>query len=376
MTLNHEFILVTVWDVTNRKGQLAVISVEAHLTTSDHFSSFATDGKPFYWSMPNYGRVNRLKLLGFVDLPFAAPTSIEATANLGLSQGRTDNTATMTPDFGQQSVRDKWYNWSGGYYSRTSKAGYAIVASRAENKVAFVNLEPLYQYVRTMMFTSSSNHYATRNVGMMDGQWPHTFNHAPQQKPVVTAVLSVPTPTAVAAGFGRDGGFFFDNAADYDGNLFRASAYVASMDGTVRIYDVKSLNVPGPKSAPALSKTTTVGKNPTHIAYGMHGGPQANRLTITCRGERAVYQLKTDGSLAKILKDSRLVDPVSSEVGLMWRGCGGVSTVSVMDYNGKQAVNYVTNKYSGYTPQDVGFRFGYASPLPGKPFLFSVAEVL
>ncbi len=376
MTLNHEFILVTVWDVVNRKGQLAVIAVQAHLTSSDHFSTFSASNMPFFWSMPNYGRVNRLKLLGFVDLPFAAPSSIETTSDIGLTQGRQDATASMSPDFGSQSERDKWRNWTGGYYRRTARAGYAIIASRAEDKVAFVDLQPLFQYVRTMMFTTSSNHYATKNQGMLDSQWPYTFSHAPQQKPVVAAVLSVPNPTAVACGFGRDGFFFFDRNGDYEGDLFRASAYVASMDGTVRIYNAGSLNKVGAKTAPSLTKTVTVGKNPTHIAYGLQGGHQANRLTITCRGDRAIYQLSSAGSTIKVLRDSRLVDPVASEVGHQWRYCGGVATVSVMDYNGKQAVNYVTTKYSGYTPQNVGFRFGYATPAPGKPFLMSVAEVL
>jgi hypothetical protein len=53
-----------------------------------------------------------------------------------------------------------------------------------------------------------------------------------------------------------------------------------------------------------------------------------------------------------------------------------MATVSVMDYNGKQAVNYVTQKFNGYTPQDMGFRFGAATQVPGKPFLLSIAEVL
>ncbi|HEX8528555.1 MAG TPA: hypothetical protein VF646_00965, partial [Cytophagales bacterium] len=106
------------------------------------------------------------------------------------------------------------------------------------------------------------------------------------------------------------------------------------------------------------------------------GGREANRLTITCRGDRAIYQVTTGGSIAKVLRDSRLVDPVSAEVGHQWRGCGGMATVSVMDYNGKQAVNYVTQKFNGYNPTDVGFRFGAATPVPGKPFLLSIAEVL
>jgi hypothetical protein len=89
-----------------------------------------------------------------------------------------------------------------------------------------------------------------------------------------------------------------------------------------------------------------------------------------------VYQVTTGGSVAKVLRDSRLVDPVSSEVGHQWRGCGGIGTVSVMDYNGKQAVNYVTLKYNGYDPQEMGFRFGAATPVPGKPFLLSISEVL
>jgi hypothetical protein len=376
MTLNHEFALVTVWDTISRKGQLAVISIESTLPRADAFYS----GSPYFWGVPNYGRVNRLKLLGYVDLPVAAPTSVQATADLGIAMGRIENggdQASDRPDLSQQAERDRWYNWSGNYYQRTSKAGYAIIASRAENKVVFVDLQPLYSYLRDMMFTTSSNYWTTTSTGMADSQWPHTFNHAPQQRPVITAALTVPSPTAVAAGYRRDGAFFWD-VSDYDGSTFGSTAYVASMDGTLRLFNVGMLNThsSGAKPAPSLARTVTIGKNPTFMAYGVQGGPSTNNLVITCRGDRAVYQVKPDGTVVQVLKDSRLQDPVAAEVAFMWRGCGGVALVSVMDYSGKQAVNYVTRRYNGYSGTDTGFQFGFATPVPGMPFMFSVAEVL
>ncbi len=375
MTINHEFGLVTVWDTINHKGQLAVIAIEGDLI-SDGSPTDGT-GYPFFWSVPNWPEVTEIKLLGYVDLPFAAPTSVQASSDLSIDYGRAGE-YNKNPDFNSQAERDQWYNWTGGYYRRTAKAGYAIVASRAENKVAFVNLQPLFQYVRTMMFTSQSNYEVVKNSGMADNQWPHSFSHAPQQKPVVAAVISVNAPTAVAAGFAKGPDMFFWDDNGWDDETFTNTAFVATMDGNLRLYDVGNLNTysTGTKSTPSLTRTVLIGKNPCSIAYGTQGNSVANDLTITCRGDRAIYEVHSDGSVSKILRDSRLVDPVSTEVSTGWRWCGGMMYVSVMDFGGKQAVNYVTRRLSGFAVQDPGFQFTEATPVPGMPFMFSVTEVM
>ena len=72
ITTSNELALVTVWDTTTKKGQLAVIALEGK------YIPFHTWP---YMGMPNQGSWSAFKLLGYVDLPMATPTSVAATSN-------------------------------------------------------------------------------------------------------------------------------------------------------------------------------------------------------------------------------------------------------------------------------------------------------
>jgi hypothetical protein len=148
---------------------------------------------------------------------------------------------------------------------------------------------------------------------------------------------------------------------------------VTTLDGQLEIFNVSGLTTVGQSSLPTLVTTRTIGKNPTDISYGVQAcDANPNDLYITCRGDRAIYRLTENGAIVSTLTDSRLIDPVSTEVSNNNRLPNGVSYLSVMDYAGKQAVNYVALEGASQT---TGFLFGYATPVPGKPFLFYISEV-
>ena len=227
MTLNREFALVTCWDTSTETGHLAVLAVEANPISDGEGAHFL--GATFVWGLPNWGGLRAMKLLGYVDLPFKAPMMVEATADYSSTSGRGwDQNVGLS--FSTQLERDWWHNGSGKCLKRAARAGYAIVASRAESKVCFIDLQPLYQYYRTMYFTTSGNYTLTQSTGAADSQWPYTFSFAPAQIPTIVTTLNINSPTSVLAGFARPWESYAPPYADMNtGNLSQFS----STTGTV-----------------------------------------------------------------------------------------------------------------------------------------------
>ncbi len=64
VTNNSELVLVTLWATEIRKDQLAVLAVKNRQNEQE---------TRWYWGLPGWPVVKGTKLLGFVDLPFAAP---------------------------------------------------------------------------------------------------------------------------------------------------------------------------------------------------------------------------------------------------------------------------------------------------------------
>src|SRR5205085_2770647 len=125
----------TIWDTTALKGQLAVVALEGKY--------IATHTMP-YMGLPNQGSWSTFKLLGYVDLPMSAPSSVSAASN-GFWSGpsATNGKDLGAIDLAVDSTRSMMYN-SG----TIARGGYAIVASKQENKVAIVDLTPLFDYMR------------------------------------------------------------------------------------------------------------------------------------------------------------------------------------------------------------------------------------
>ncbi|WP_104547532.1 hypothetical protein [Chroococcidiopsis sp. TS-821] len=369
ITPNNEFLLVTVWDTVNRKGQVAVIAIKGFVVTSNNL---------YLWGFPNWPTIEKMKILGYVDLPFAAPTAIQTSIDMPSNSGR-GHGDNYFMDLNSQAERDTWYNWSGSFYKKTARCGYAVVISRAENRAAFIDLQPLLQYYRKMYFTTQANYDQTKNEGAAFDRWPYTFSHAPEQKPKVVSTIVVNKPTAVAAGLPWCTMYWRDR-----NHVFQENAYIATMDGELRIYKVGNLMTTAPAGTIGQPfKIVKIGKNPTNIDYG-RGGEVGNDLFVNCRGDKTIYYLYYDGRIHARLRDARLQDPVYVAVSSNGRDKYNSPILSIMDFRGKQVVNY---RYQNDVPEalrtPVGnppgtsvFEYGYATPLPGQPFMFTSAEVI
>lgn len=362
ITPGAEFALVTVWDTNDHQGKVAVLALQGAV----HAQTGMRDDVRY--GFPSWADVRGIKLLGTVDLGFAAPVAIAASTDIttGFSRGDEDNDDL---NLDQQSERDTWFDHSGGRWQRTARAGYAVVASRAEGKVAFLDLEPLLAYYRQMYFTTQERYDQTKDVGPAGDQWPYTFDQAPEQRPVLSSTLGVPAPTAVGAGFNRPPSFNFWRSPDsiWDEDIFGNSAYVATMSGTLIRFDVDRLNKVGDTGEPTQMAARDVGRGLTSIDYSTQFD-KANDLVVTSRGDRRITRLTDALSPLQTLRDSRIADPVS--VGLSRNGRGDFSSTftSVVDHDGKRLLNYATS--------DDGYQWGFTLPLPGKPLRFLPAEVL
>ena len=368
VTPQNEFALVTVWDTTRQKGQVAVVAIKGRLNGGK-------EGVAHYWGLPYWPEAEKMKVLGYIDLPFAAPTAISVSTDV--VKEHSGRAYPGDEDLNSQETRNKFANSVDSRHT-LPKAGWAVVSSRAENKVAFIDLEPLFKYYRQMYFTSQENFDQTKNEGSAANQWPYLFGNTPQQKPVVAQVITVKQPTAVVAGYP----FPVEQAAPgWQGSrdAFKGKAWITTMDGKLLIYDVGGLAHEGAATNVNLTKTVMIGKNPTHIDYGR--GAEYSNVFITCRGDRAVYKLDISGNITAVLRDSRLKDPVSSHAS---QGIGP-HILSVMDFSGKQAVNYMHKPLDPFGTLEGGglgsdgkaqFEWTHSQPVPGMPFMFSTAEVI
>jgi hypothetical protein len=362
VTPNNEFALVTVWDLKTLEGSLAVVALEARAL--EHHSWH-------YAGMPNAGTYTRLKVMGLVGLPgMSAPTAVSATGDVSrwrwasnVSKERLDS----------QAVRDRWAAGSDEDHLNC-RSGYAVVASRSEDKVAVVDLGPLYRYMRSMYFTTQENYEKTSKEGPAPGEWPFTFDIAPEARPRVVKTIPVPRPTVVAAGLAH--------GRSMRNREFLTKAYVGTEDGRLVVLEVGALVGKGAPSRIGPVGVIRIGRNPTSVAYGRHGAVQDD-LVIACRGDREVVWVRTSGSSGEVtrrLRDSRLTDPVAVE---LWdtRGAAGLS---VADFKGRKIVNYLCHPINSWGEKLFGglgedgkaeFECTGTFDVPGYPFMLSSAEV-
>jgi hypothetical protein len=391
VTPNNEYVLATVWDPANKRGQVAVISVMNRINGQERI---------YRYGFPGWPSCKGLKLLGFVDLPFAAPMAIDVTVDtrLGNTRGHGDNAGD---DFAQQATRDRWLAAASGaidvgdlYWKQTPRHGYAIVRSRAENRVAIIDLAPLFAYHRTMCFTTPERHQQTMLVGTKKDEWPHTFEHAPAQIPVVAATWKIPQPTAVATG-NRWNTYKTPRSARVDPRIPLHTAYVGTMAGRVLCFNVRPLFTEGPERTLSDKPigSFAVGRNPTQIFHGYHSTTNDD-LFVVSRVERTITHAEFNGRIRAVLQDRRLVDPVSCFVSVNNAGYGGsgkgkavyAHVLSVCDFAGKQVLTYVVDDGMNVVQEQVPildaagkpapFIFGSATPTMGHPFMLSVDEVI
>jgi hypothetical protein len=368
VTNKNEFALVTVLDTQTNKGQVAVLAMES----SGRLSHFAHEWKDDYPCLPNVAVFTRIKLLGYIDLPgMEFPTGICAVGNHygGRVNGMDGNAGLLREfDLSQQSFRDMFRKGSNGQYS--SSAGFAVVISKYENKAAFIDLQPLFERVREMYFTTQENFQKTRDLGPAPKQWPYTFEADPSWKPPVVKVIDVPRPTAVIASM--TGGK-------------KARAFVASEDGKVGVYQVGGLATEEQANGDDIKRVgeVQVGRNPTCLAYQKY---TQDTIMAVSRGDREIDWIKytdKDAQVIRKLRDARLIDPVFVEQS----DTHGVETalMTVCDYKGRKIVNYRFGRCvfatQGGAKFGMGpdgndpFECGGIMELPGSPLCISAGNV-
>ena len=378
VTNGGEFALVTVWDSVNVRGRLAVIALSEK--GHDTWTGVTIPG------IPNQGAWGFMKVLGYVELPdMKAPTDVSVSTGVDPESmhrihlnGQSDFLESTRVDLRNESVRQTFAE--GGANDDTyARAGIAVVTSKSERKVTFVDLKPLFAYYRATYFTAGNRagfDNAIGNIGTAANQWPYAFSHVSSQIPsVIKTVALASSPTAVKV------------------SLFGPRrAWVATQDGQLHIYNVGEYAGSGNGvSASTIAELGTVnlqGTNPTHIAYNKHDF--TNSVIVVMRGDRKIVWVNfagNGGSIGKTLQDSRMIDPVTAEDN---DNHGTESSLlTVADYSGKKVSNYrwgpviFHTNAGGACPPPAGcgisgnqpFEFGGSFALPGKPFHITGANV-
>jgi hypothetical protein len=382
VTTANEFALVTVWDSSTKKGQLAV---------------FALEGKyiPFhtwpYMGMPNQGSWSGFKLLGYLDLPMAAPTSVAAASN-GWWSGPSQTGGLVLSQIKLSNNTHRYNVYSGAWQGVVAKGGYAIVASQHEDKVVIVNLAPLFTYMRQSYLSSATSYSATiASRGSGSSNFPQTFSVRPSIKPTIAWQGSISTPTAVLAGLKLD---------RWSKDHFKA--YVASRDGTIRIINTSSLmnrNDWERSGTLGVIGSFNVGRNPVSMCFARKGDsnlpllpynssgvqtrpdPLNNLFYVAVRGDRKVVAAVTfngSGAVYRTIKDKRMGDPVAVSTAV--RG----PIVSVADFRGRKMLSFRVGKindtrnnvvYGAGADGKAPFELAGERPVTGYPFLVNSTNV-
>lgn len=376
VTTGNEFALVTIWDTQTLRGQLAVVALEGK------YLAFHTWP---YMALMNQGSWSAFKLLGYVDLPMAAPSSVAAASNAwwdGPSQtaGKVLSQVKISDPSTRGSIREGDINWQ----LLVADRGYAVVTSKLDNKAVVVDLTALFAYVRSSYLTNATTYTATMNARAA-GKFPATFAEKAEIKPRVVWEKSLTKPTAVLAGQRLDRW-----SKDHH------KAYIAQEDGTVTVLDTSSLMARFDyerKSALRQVGTFKVGRNPVSMAFARHRedglpliptgrrpDPLNNQFYVACRGDRSVEGVVTwdgQGQVFRKITDTRLADPVAVSV----TGRGNILTVA--DFSGKKILSYrigtIVDRHGRvYRPGSDGkaaFEFTGELTVRGRPIAINSANV-
>ena len=369
ITNKSEFALVALHDTATHVGQVAVFSMNVNGKKTGFVHEWQDEHA---WSLPSVGLFADMKLLGYVDLPgIEFPTGICAVGNdmNNRMNGRDGNAGLLREyDLAKQADRDVFFRGANAHYGST--AGFAVVTSKHEGKAAFLDLQPLFEKVREMYFTTEANYQKTRDAGPGPRQWPYAFEADASWKPPVVKVVGVTRPTAVIASLA--GGV-------------KARACIASEDGQVLVYAVGGLATKDPALAEAIGPlgVVQVGRNPTCLAYQKYA---QNTFLAVSRGDREIAWIKCEEKQAQVIRrmrDARLVDPVFAEVADTHGVEGPVMTVA--DFKGRKIVNYRygTLKFATQGGAKFGmgpdgkdeFECGGVLEFPGAPLSISATNV-
>lgn len=350
LTTNNEFALVTVWDTVNVKGGLAVVALGGPSNPG-----FWGDWNHMYPGLHSMGLFGFMKILGVVWFEgITAPIAVAASADVRWPMIGAPEPKTL--DLSNETTRKRFMT-GGDLAVRKAAAGFATVMSRSERKVAFVDLQPLFDMVNKNYFGDRAAFDKTRPNGQEPPQWPYTFDVAPDAKPVVVRVVDFDEcPTAVSTTTHVFSPHNFVDAEDdrhaRPPATFAAHALIATEDGSLHIFDVGGLHDDTPATPAAIHEVgkVTVGRNPTGITLlgrSAHGFGSPVDYAVVSRGDRRVDLLRGVEKAStltpwKTIKDSRLVDPITVD-DVTWFG-NHIPLVEVSDYGGHQLVAYRYDK--------------------------------
>ncbi|WP_218509529.1 hypothetical protein [Variovorax sp. dw_308] len=409
MTNNSEFALVTVWDTTAMKGQVAVVALAGLCDNCNPFNSQANgDYSAWYnwWNewmgvypgLPNIGNIAFMKILGYIDLVGPDGSVMKAPTEIAVTTG-VDPFDTMLPGgifvgtplpLTNQANRQAFLNGENAW--KYAKGGMAVVISKSEKKAAFIDLKPLFAFVNSIYFGGDLGTFNARmaSLGQADSQWPYTFANQPQQAPTVVKMISLPEkPTAV-------------KTTVWGPNQ---RAWIATQEGVLRVYSLGNY-APG-RTATATTASSiaelpqfaaNVGRNPTSLSWSK-GEPDIPteyadpnmQVIVTSRGDRKISWVRfgaNSSSIVRTLQDPRMQDPIAVEDADNFANWGYVVTVA--DHEGRAVHNFRYGPVSfidgGACPKATGgcpviatngvkIEYGGKMDLPGKPFQVSGANV-
>lgn len=372
----NELALVTVWDTDALAGQVAVFALRAPKPESFSVNAFAA---------PNEGGFSAIQLLGYVDLPdMKTPTAISATGNNTGHQGPWIQSGDHAyqgigkifedlsyPSMVANSGASVWTSdplTGPGFFG---SAGVAVIASRWEGKVAFLDLSPLYQLVRKVYVEPIQNkdNQALYTQATAPGPWPFDFTRNPEMKPTVVMTESVDHPTVVRVGVAP--------AKNASGLKTKLLAWTGTLGGHVIAYDVSSLTGAAATKGTPITSVADVTVDPNLTS--MHLTNQNDTLFVSSRGNRSVQWLSVNGpgvTLDRTFRDSRVNDVVATDnnqrVGTL---------ITVGDFSGGSVMSF--ERHDGPCTSEAGtdaatcttYAFDGAETFPGAVYFVDTANV-
>ena len=373
-TSDSEFTLYLVWNLTTRTAELGVMAMTSNPAL----------GTPGGGPMPGFQQGGDFKggtLLGFVPLPdLKGPSLLAANSSRGHDGGWKNVAGAQQSanqlDLGDEPTRQLFLG-DGPNAGHHGVSGFAVVGSKAERKVTFVDLQPLFDYYDAKYFGTRADYDSTQ-----DASWPPTFDAAPESRPVVvTTVATDDAPTAVYAGWNNP-----------DRKTVPVHALVATMNGTLHRYDVGGLLDARPAGTVKEIDAIAVGRNVTSIVQSKHA-PEGTAIydssltdvVMASRGDREIEMVSYASGAGQItlrIADARMGDPIS-----VYDSTRSKFVVTVADYTGRRVLSYrygpfVYRGKAGDSPP-IGpgpdgkstFDFGGSWATAGRPFGVTATNV-
>jgi hypothetical protein len=365
----NEIALVTIWDTEEHKGQLAVFALRGPNPPAHSLP---------YFALANEAGFDQIHLLGYVELPdMATPTAVAVAgnngrvggsvhANLGFQYADVEN----DPELMEHLQRDNGERV-------VASSGHAVVLSRWENKATFVDLRPLFQFIRKAYFSSPESW----DQAKVASDWPYTFDANPEATPVVVTTLPVESPTVVRVG---------NKPGAFDEGLAKpVKALVGTVSGEVVVFDLDAFSAeerPVPASAVVELTRAKICDNITSLTLtGQYNF--GNSAIVACRGSRSVHDFDVEEGgivVGRTLTDTRLDDPVvidKSRRASVWT-IGNFTTSKVVNFRVGPTENNENKSPAGYGCGEGGADATCAMPevggeleLAGGVYLISTSNV-